>query len=285
MESKFVQTRDIRLHYLDWGGKGPPAVLIHGTGFCAHVWMPLAKALSSRFRVLAIDLRGHGDSDRAEGRYSWEHVSGDLPAFIDALELDNVLLVGHSRGGGVAAIGGAQRVDRVSRAVLIEPTLPFGPRPAARPGAGNPGNSLAEGARRRRGVWDSREQMFQSYRNRGPFKNWREDILRSYVEGGTREIKDGRVELKCPPEVEAQFFEGRPSAEMLDAMSQITFPVLLMTGGNQSIVPATSPAIQAMERSAASFRHITVPDAGHFLPQEQPEVMEKAIWEFVSDKG
>ncbi len=281
LESKFVQTADVRLHYLEWAGNGPPAVLLHGTGLCAQGWAPIAQALSSRFRVLAMDLRGHGDSDKPQHGYDWYKVAGDLPAFIDALELDNILLVAHSRGGGVAVIGGAQRADRISGAVLIEPNVPYNsPNPSQTPGGRAP-NFMEEQARRRRAVWDSREEIYQRYRSVDTFKNWREDALRAYIEGGTRVRNDGRVELKCPPEVEAQFYQVKPPEGMVELVSKITFPVLLMTRAAGGQAPQPSPVILALEKSVLSFRHITVPNAGHFIPQEQPEAVLEATWEFV----
>ena len=81
-ESKFIETPEIRLHYLEWPGSGPPAVLLHGRGLCAQVWRPTAESLASRFRVVAMDLRGHGDSDKP-GSYNWEDVAPDLKGFVE----------------------------------------------------------------------------------------------------------------------------------------------------------------------------------------------------------
>lgn len=281
MESKFVQTADIRLHYLEWASDGPPAVLLHGTGLCAQTWTPIAQALSSRFRVLAIDMRGHGDSDKPQGQYRWEQVVGDLPAFIEALELDNVLLVGHSRGGGVAVFGGAQRPERISGVVLVEPTISFGPRPGAAFSDGRPGNPMAERASKRRAVWASREQIFRSYHSRDPFKSWRVDTLQAYIEGGTRIREDGKVELQCAPQVEAQFYDGDIPSWMIDGVSHLKCPLLLVTrAGNRPFV-LDSPVLQTLRKNAPAFRHIMVPHAGHFVPQEQPDAVVSAIWEFV----
>ena len=81
-ESKFIDTPEIRLHYLEWPGSGPPAVLLHGRGLCSQVWRPTAESLASQFRVVAMDLRGHGDSDKPGG-YNWENVAPDLKAFVE----------------------------------------------------------------------------------------------------------------------------------------------------------------------------------------------------------
>jgi pimeloyl-ACP methyl ester carboxylesterase len=281
LESKFIQTKDIRLHYLEWPSDGPPMVMLHGTGLCAQVWAPIAQALSSRFRVLAMDLRGHGASDKPQGQYRWEQVAGDLPAFIDALELDNVMLVGHSRGGGVSVFGGAQRPERLSGIVLIEPTISFGPRPGSISADGRNVNPMAERALKRRPVWASREEIFQSYHTRDPFKSWREDTLQAYIEGGTRVMEDGKVELQCAPQVEAQFYYGDIPSCMIDRVSHLKCPLLLVTRDSNHPFVLDSPVMQTLKNNAPTFRHILVPHTSHFVPEEQPDAVVSAICEFM----
>ena len=84
-EDRFFTTpAGLRLHYLDWGGDGPPMLFIHPTGFHAHVWDSYAAHFRDRFRCLAVDTRGHGDSDRP-GVYSWDAMAGDVEALADAI--------------------------------------------------------------------------------------------------------------------------------------------------------------------------------------------------------
>ncbi len=280
MESKFVQSGDIKIHYLEWDGDGPPIVFLHGAGLCAMTWKPMAEMLSPKFRVLAVDLRGHGDSDKPpKDQYEWYQVSGDLPNLIDALGLDNVLLVGHSRGGGVGVIGGAQRAERISGAVLLEPNVPYIP-PGADGAFMKRMKSLAERAHKRRAVWDSREQIFNSYRTRDAFKNWRPDALHAYIDGGTRIREDGKVELKCSPWIEAAFYECKPPEGMLEIAANARWPILFMTRAHQNELPPPAPSIQALEKAATSFRRVAVPDTDHFIPQEQPEAVVQAILDF-----
>ena len=99
-ESKFVQANGIKLHYLDWGGDRPPLVTTHGTSLLGATWIPVAEHLVSHYRVIALDLRGHGDSEKASWGYTWDTIGQDFAAFMDALDLSGVLAVGHSRGGG-----------------------------------------------------------------------------------------------------------------------------------------------------------------------------------------
>ncbi len=276
--SKFVDADCIRLHYLEWPGDGPTALLLHGRGLCAQVWTPTAEALSSRFRVLAMDLRGHGDSDKPEGRYEWKDVAPDLKGFIHALDLSNVFMVAHSRGAVLAALGGAMVADRIAGAVIIEPGIP-GPNLSS--DASDYRQRSTRIASSRRAVWPSRDQIFERYSGADAFKRWREDILWSYIEGGTFVREDGQVELKCTPAIEAQFTSAVASQDMIDGLSRIDFPVLHITSDNPGRFPDASAGLRVIRDSAPSFEHLVMPDAGHFIPQEKPEELEREIWRFV----
>ena len=100
--SKFVELEGLRFHYRDWGGRGRAVVLLHGLGSTCRIWDLVAPLLSSRFRVLALDQRGHGETDGPDGGYDFDTVVGDLRAFLQLLGMRRPVLIGHSWGGNVA---------------------------------------------------------------------------------------------------------------------------------------------------------------------------------------
>ncbi|MQS17692.1 alpha/beta fold hydrolase [Streptomyces kaniharaensis] len=108
---------------------GPPLVLLHALGERAADWDGVLPALAPRHRVYALDLRGHGDSGRTE-HYGVEAMRDDVLAFLDALGLARVDLVGHSLGGVVAYLLAQARPERVGRLVLEDIPAPY-PRPAS----------------------------------------------------------------------------------------------------------------------------------------------------------
>lgn len=257
-------------------GDAPRAlVLAHATGFCGAVWRPLLPALRERFRVITLDQRGHGDSDKPDTAYVWRDFVDDLAGVIDALRLRDVYAVGHSKGGAAVAGVAAYHPGRIARAVLLDPVL-VDPLPE---GAVPPGNFLAIGARRRREVWDSREQMIESYAARPPFDVWRRDFLEAYVEGGTFVREDGKVELKCRGEVEARVYEGAARSSSVAFLQRMAIPTLVVSGGRSlTLPPERARQAAAMLRDG---RLEILPGVGHFVPMEAPDEVLRLLGAFL----
>src|SRR5579883_2018206 len=115
-----VTVGGLRLHYRDWGmPTSPPLVLIHGRTSNARSWDGVAAAMVDRFRVLAIDVRGHGESEHAHD-YRLESLVAEFGAFVDALEPRPFALMGLSMGGLIAFAYAAEHADRVRRLVIVE---------------------------------------------------------------------------------------------------------------------------------------------------------------------
>jgi esterase len=108
----------LTLSYLDAGGGGEPMVALHAHWMEARTYAAVAQALAPRWRVVALDQRGHGDSDHAS-RYRRDDYLGDLSAFLDHLKVERVVLLGNSLGGLNAYQFAARRPERV-RALVIE---------------------------------------------------------------------------------------------------------------------------------------------------------------------
>ena len=267
-------------HYLDWGGSAPPIVLIHATGFLAALWRPIAERLASRFRVVAIDQRGHGDSPPSPDGYAFEAFADDLQALIEGLELERPVVAGHSSGGTTVVVHGTRHPGVLSRAVLIEPILPR-PDWYTRPPDGRTPNSLADGARKRRAVWSSADEAFESYRTKPAFAGWREDLLRLYVDEGMRVRDDGQVELKCAPEDEGAFFEAVTKADTWPALPHLACPTLVLWGGTSHLHGRGLD--DAAQEALPDARTVVVPDASHFLPQERPDEVARLIESFLAD--
>lgn len=119
-EELFIEANGLHFHTIDWGGCGEWLVLLHGLASQAHIWDLVAPLLTDSFRVVAIDQRGHGLSDKPDSGYDWATVTSDLDAILEALKIDRAILIGHSWGGNVALQYAVDHPDRVSGLVLID---------------------------------------------------------------------------------------------------------------------------------------------------------------------
>ena len=119
-ESVFVQVNGIRLHYLDWGGDGPPILMLHGIGDDPHIFADLASRLKDRFRVVAYARRGHGFSEAPEGPYDGATLVADLGGVLDKAGIHKATLAGWSMGGNEITQFAGERPERVEKLVYFD---------------------------------------------------------------------------------------------------------------------------------------------------------------------
>jgi pimeloyl-ACP methyl ester carboxylesterase len=121
VSDRYVDTNEIRLHYLDHSGAGPVLVLAPGLTANAHSFGGLMRAgLGDVARVLALDMRGRGESDAPATGYRMEDHARDVLGLLDALELESVVMGGHSFGGLLTYWLAANHPERVERCVVID---------------------------------------------------------------------------------------------------------------------------------------------------------------------
>ncbi len=116
----WAEVRDLRMRYLDWGGEGTPVLALHGLASSAHWYDIVAPLLCDRFRIIAPDQRGHGQTTQADDGYDWRSVASDAVGLLDALEIEKAIIFGHSWGGNVAVATAAHHPERVSALVMID---------------------------------------------------------------------------------------------------------------------------------------------------------------------
>lgn len=134
-QSQMVELPAGRFHYLTWGAERterPAALLLHGITSSALSWVRVGPALADRYRVYALDMRGHGDSVKpGPGAYSLRDTADDAAAFIQALNLESPMLIGHSWGGATTIVlasgaGSQEPAPHLSHVILEDPAHYFG---------------------------------------------------------------------------------------------------------------------------------------------------------------
>ncbi|HLF79212.1 MAG TPA: alpha/beta hydrolase [Dehalococcoidia bacterium] len=274
--SKFIEVNGVRLHYLEWENDGPPLLILHGNSHSGGVFAPLAERLAPGFHVFSLDLRGHGLSQRP-GIYTWAAFREDVTDFIDRLDLRELLLVAHSRGGGLALLTAAARSDRVRGVVAYEPTIPTYDSLRTRL------PDLVQRTLNRRAVFASRDDMFQHFRHRGAFATWQDEFLRAYVEHGVIETEDGGVTLANPVEVEAQMYETMLDPTEWQGIKDCTVPVLTVYGERNERLREGNDPMLTLRRHFTNVRMQLQAGSTHSGPMEYPDLFATAIKDFASE--
>src|SRR5438046_4280501 len=129
---RFIIFNGLRIHYLDWGAEGkPPLIMLHGIGRVAHTFDHIAPHFTGKYHVMAIDMRGHGDSGwDPKGAYLVEDYTKDIEALAEQLHLRNIVIWGNSTGGRVAQVFAGLHPELVT-AVISEDVGPERPRAIA----------------------------------------------------------------------------------------------------------------------------------------------------------
>ena len=263
---RFIKIGDLSLHYLDWGNTDAvPIVLMHGLCGNAHYWDFLARNVASEYHLLAVDQRGHGDSDWA-GSYGPRDYVLDLETIVDNLKLSEFVLIGHSMGGINAIIYAARHSDQVSALVIVD----IGPEIAA---AG------MERMERERAsepeAFGSEEEAISYMRKLEPRQP--DDFIRHQMEYALRREERGRLTFKYDKKLRST--ELRSPTWLWEHVSQIICPALLIHGAESDMLAAE--VAQAMAGSLAFGSVIDVEGAGHSVPGDNPEVFEAAVRDFL----
>jgi pimeloyl-ACP methyl ester carboxylesterase len=131
-----AQGKGVEIQLAEWPGTEPAILCIHGLSANCRWWDVVAAALSPPYRLLAMDLRGRGLSDKPPTGYSLAHHCGDIHAVLDDLSLERVVLMGHSLGAFIASAFAAQFPDRVERLILVDGGGQLSPEQSAKVLAG-----------------------------------------------------------------------------------------------------------------------------------------------------
>ncbi len=274
---------DGALSYLDWGGPAgaPRVVMSNANGFNAFTYRHMLGPLSDRLHIQGVDARGHGFSTATanpDAPLSWNTFRDDLIRFLEAGSSPS-LLVGHSLGATTSLLLAEARPDLVRGVLAVEPVIQpylrsWGMRVKRWFNIPHPANGLVEGAQKRRAVFADREAVFKSYKGRGAFRSWPDEIIRDYITGGVRDRDDGQVELACAPAWEAHVFRSS-GTYIWDRLARIKPPITIIHGNVFSTCSA--PVTQRMTRLHPSAKITLVDGASHFLPMEFPEIVRENI--------
>jgi esterase len=264
-----IEVRGLRLHYVEWGEQdAPPIVLLHGLSAMCRIWDRLALALQDRYRLLALDQRGHGDSSWPEQPdYSTDDYVRDLEAIVDAWGLERFALIGLSMGGTNAMAYAARHPERVTRLVSVDirPAINAEKRPGI-----EQDKAIAEQGHP---IVPSIDAAFALRSLTHPYTS--DEAIRHHVKHQCRQLPDGRWTYKQDPRVS---YYWRPS-DLWEELPKIRVPVLIVRAGRSEVLPPETAG--KMRAAFPNAELVAIAEAGHTVPEDQPEQFIEAVERFL----
>jgi len=241
-------------------GEGEPLLLIQGLGYARWSWGPVSPGLAERYRVLAFDNRGIGESDKPEGPYTVRQMAGDAIQVLDEAGIDRAHVLGASLGGMIAQEVAVAAPERVQKLVLCC-TTPGGAETVPMP--------------------DVTVQLFAEAATLEP-----EVALRRFVEnalgsnppaGLADELYRRRIE--DPPDQAGWLAQAAAGMTFAGVEGEIAAPTLILTGTDDNVVDHRNSDV--LGRRIPGARIERFPGAGHLFFWEQPDAFVRIVLEFL----
>jgi pimeloyl-ACP methyl ester carboxylesterase len=116
----FIDADKLKFHYLDWGGSGPPLILLHGLGDSPYIFEGIAESLQNNFRIIACSKRWHGKSEAVDSIFDMETLAGDLKILLDSMSIEKANLLGWSMGGSEITEFAIRYPERTDKLIYLE---------------------------------------------------------------------------------------------------------------------------------------------------------------------
>ncbi len=256
------EANGIKVHYLRTGGEKPPVVLLHGLTANGACWAPLAKELEEDCDVVMPDARGHGSSSAPDLGYCYDSLASDVLDLIDALGLENPVLIGHSMGGMTAAVAAGRNCALLRGLILVDPTF------------------LTP---------ESQREVYESdvaAQHRRILDRPKEDYLTEMrIRHGSRsgELNQLLAEARFQTSTFAFDVLRPPNPDFRQLISALDIPGLLVIGGVGAVV--SSQAAAELARLNQRLEVVQIAEAGHGVPYDQPGRLAAVIKQFLALLG
>lgn len=269
---KSVKLGSLSFHYLDWGNaKAQPMLLLHGGGQTAHSWDEFSRSMRHLYHVIALDQRGHGDSDWSPRKtYSLPAQLRDITRFVTRLGLSKIILIGLSMGGRNSMAYAATHPGKLDRLVIVD----IGPETMARGG-----NAIR--AFTQEDVlpsFDAFVQRAQKFNPRRPVEQ-----LRERLQWNLRQLPDGQWTWKYDLHGRSEDNPRNTRVDLWPYVVRIKTPTLIVRGAESDML--APDAAERMQQVIAGSSLTVVPNAGHTVPGDNPPGFLAAVSAFLKQSG
>lgn len=266
-----VSANGLSFHFVEWGqASAPPLLCLHGITQTAHSWDEVAEALSSDYRVLCLDQRGHGDSDWApDGEYNRRVMAADVDAVTDALGLSKFLLCGMSMGGINSITFTARHPEKVRALVIVDVSPEI----------------KTEGVQNIRSFIQASDELdsFEAFVERAHQFNPRRslDNIRSRLTHNLKQLPSGKWTWKYDKALRSgeRSFNASGLLDLWDDVAKIRCPTLILKGGESDIL--SSEGAEKLQAAIPGSRLAVIPGAGHSVMGDNPVAFVEAVRGFL----
>ena len=266
----YIDADGFRLHYLDWGNSQAQAmVLLHGLQDCARSWDTFAHGMRPDYHVIALDSRGHGDSDWVDPvRYGFRDYVSDVESLATALGLNEMVLIGHSAGGRYAFVYAGEHPDLVESLIVVD----------IDPDAVNPDSQgMFDRYNSEPDEWSSLDAVVDRLRIRQPQSS--EEMLRLQAEAMTKQSGEDKRTWKRDRAILGAY--QRP--DLWADWSKVASPTLIVRGRQSNLL--THETAVKMREALPQARLAELEGGGHWFYQEFPGAFEATVRWFLASPG
>lgn len=272
---RYARLDEVLLHYVE-AGEGHPLLLLHGWPQTWWEWRHVIPRLAGRYRVIAPDLRGLGDSSRPPGGYDKRTVAADIWQLLCRLGVERFSLVGHDWGGPTAFALAAAHREAVTALAILDVVIP-----------GDGGEGFSQGGRRWHHAFHmtpdlpealtaGREEAYLGWFYR-TFA-WRPDAI------GEADLREYLRTYRQPGAMRAGFslYRALPqdAADNRESLKRGRLAMPTLAVGGAESWGRRDEVGQSLRRIAESVEETIVADCGHFVPEEQPQVLSERLLSF-----
>ena len=272
--SRYETINSLKLHYVDWGNERAtpqttPIVCLHGLRAYGHWFDEFAQVVKDRYRVLALDQRGRGESDWAkDGDYTRQAYVSDVEGFVDSLKLDTFILVGHSMGGLNAIHYTAQHPNRVTALCILDigPDIDPAGMQRIRTELGQTPNAF-----------DSWQHAKAFLRERHPKAS--EENRQTRLKWMLKEGSEGKIVWRLDNAIFDPNLRPDPVKETCALLKKIQCPTLIVRGGVSDVL--TVDTCEKMVELIPRSQWVEIPNAGHMVIEDNPVAFNAAMLDFL----
>ena len=265
-----------------FGGEGPSIHFAHANGYPPEGYQQFIQHFTPTYQVMASKFRPFWKGSRPKEVKNWRTFADDLIRFLDEQGQKGIIGMGHSMGGTISVIAALKRPDLFSKLVLIDPVIfpknyyyltNFLPNLLLKRII-----PIAKISRKRTNHWDSKEEVYQSWRQKRVFKRFSDEVLHDFVNHAIVPATNSGVTLAYSREWETQVYITAPY--VFDDLLKLKIPIVVVRAEKTNVI---APDFwKKWKEKQANTNFIDFKGAGHLVPMEFPKVLAKQVLELLA---